>query len=73
MGRILGFVGVLISAGLVFYLYTKQAQSVASIGGGTTIQAAENMTGVRAICLASPTPSAFSTPLKDTTVPWTTW
>lgn len=47
MGRILGFVGVLISAGLVFYLYTKQAQSVASIGGGTTIQAAENMTGVK--------------------------
>ena len=41
MGRILGFVGILISAGLVFYLYTKQAQSVASIGGGTTIQAAE--------------------------------
>jgi len=47
MGRILGFVGVLISAGLVFYLYTKQAQSVASIGGGPTIQAAENMTGVK--------------------------
>ena len=47
MGRILGFVGVLISAGLVFYLYTKQAQSFANIGGGTTIQAAENMTGVR--------------------------
>ena len=34
MGRILGFIGVLISAGIVFYLYTKQAQSVASIGGG---------------------------------------
>jgi hypothetical protein len=47
MGRILGFAGVLISAALVFYLYTKQAQSVASIGGGTTIQAAENMTGVK--------------------------
>jgi hypothetical protein len=47
MGRILGFVGVLISAGLVFYLYTKQAQSIASVGGGTTIQAAENMTGVK--------------------------
>jgi hypothetical protein len=38
MGRILGFVGVLISAGLVFYLYTKQAQSVANIGGGTTFK-----------------------------------
>jgi hypothetical protein len=47
MGRILGFAGVLISAALVFYLYTKQAQSVASIGGGTTIQAAEVMTGVK--------------------------
>lgn len=47
MGRILGFVGVLISAGLVFYLYTKQAQSVATIGGGTTVQAAQVMTGVR--------------------------
>jgi hypothetical protein len=47
MGRILGFVGVLISAGLVFYLYTKQAESVANIGGGTTVQAAEVMTGVK--------------------------
>ena len=47
MGRILGFVGVLISAGLVFYLYTKQAQSVATVGGGTTVQAAAVMTGVR--------------------------
>jgi hypothetical protein len=47
MGRILGFVGVLISAGLVFYLYTKQAQSVASVGGGGNIQAAEVMTGVK--------------------------
>jgi hypothetical protein len=47
MGRILGFIGVLISAGIVFYLYTKQAQSVASIGGGANIQAAEVMTGVK--------------------------
>ncbi len=47
MGRILGFVGVLISAGIVFYLYTKQAQSVASVGGGASVQAAEVMTGVR--------------------------
>ncbi|OLE12076.1 MAG: hypothetical protein AUG89_08390 [Acidobacteria bacterium 13_1_20CM_4_56_7] len=47
MGRIFGFVGVLISAGIVFYLYTKQAQSIASVGGGTSVQAAEVMTGVR--------------------------
>jgi len=47
MGRILGFAGVLMSAAIVFYLYAKQAESVAHIGGGTTIQAAEVMTGVK--------------------------
>jgi hypothetical protein len=47
MGRILGFAGVLMSAAIVFYLYTKQAESVAHIGGGTTVQAAEVMTGVK--------------------------
>jgi hypothetical protein len=47
MGRILGFAGVLMSAAIVFYLYTKQAESVAHLGGGTTVQAAEVMTGVR--------------------------
>ena len=36
MGRILGFAGVLISAAIVFYLYTKQAESVASIGGSAS-------------------------------------
>src|ERR1700688_5243979 len=47
MCRILGFAGVLMSAAIVFYLYTKQAESVAHIGGGTTVQAAEVLTGVK--------------------------
>lgn len=47
MGRILGFVGVLISAGIMFYLYTKDAQSVSQAGGGGSVQSAAVMTGVR--------------------------
>ena len=47
MGRILGFVGLLISAGIIFYLTTKQAQTVSQAGGGGTLQSAEVLTGVR--------------------------
>lgn len=47
MGRMLGFCGLLIAAGLIFYLTTKQAETVSQIGGGSTIQSAENLTGVK--------------------------
>ena len=47
MGRILGFAGVLMAAGFMFYLYTKDAQSVSQVGGGGTVQSAAVMTGVR--------------------------
>ncbi|HEY7351880.1 MAG TPA: hypothetical protein VH596_03845 [Terriglobales bacterium] len=47
MGRILGFVGLLISAGIIFYLTTRQAQTVSQVGGGSTIQSAEVLTGVK--------------------------
>lgn len=47
MGRIFGFIGLLISAGLVFYLFTKQAQTVSQVGGGGTVRSAEVLTGVR--------------------------
>ena|SRR5579885_3839392 len=47
MGRILGFCGLLITAGIIFYLTTKQAETVSQVGGGNTLQSAEVMTGVR--------------------------
>jgi hypothetical protein len=47
MGRVLGFAGLLMAAGIVFYLTTKQAQSVSEVGGGGTVQSAAIMTGVR--------------------------
>lgn len=47
MGRIFGFLGLLIVAGIVFYLTTKQAQTVSQVGGGGSIQSAEVMTGLK--------------------------
>jgi hypothetical protein len=47
MGRVLGFAGLLMAAGIVFYLTTKQAQSVSEVGGGGTVHSAAIMTGVR--------------------------
>jgi hypothetical protein len=47
MGRMLGFCGLLITAGLIFYLTTKSAQTVSGTGGGATIQSAEVLTGVK--------------------------
>ncbi|HKW19083.1 MAG TPA: hypothetical protein VJO35_16375 [Terriglobales bacterium] len=47
MGRIFGFLGLLIVAAIIFYLTTKQAQTVSGVGGGGTVQSAEVMTGVR--------------------------
>lgn len=47
MGRILGFVGTLLAAAIVFYLYTRQAQTVSQFSGGGTVQSAEVLTGVK--------------------------
>jgi hypothetical protein len=47
MGRLLGFVGLLMTAGIIFYLTTKQAQTVSQAGGGGTVQSAEVLTGVK--------------------------
>lgn len=47
MGRIFGFLGLLIVAAIIFYLTTKQAENVSQVGGGGGVQAAEVMTGVR--------------------------
>jgi hypothetical protein len=47
MGRVLGFAGLLMTAGIIFYLTTKQAETVSSVGGGGTVQSAEVLTGVK--------------------------
>jgi hypothetical protein len=47
MGRILGFFGLLIVAAAIFYMTTKQAETVSHMGGGSTIQSAGVITGVK--------------------------
>lgn len=47
MGRIFSFVGLLVAAGIVLYLYARQTQSVSQVAGGGTIQSAEVLTGVK--------------------------
>jgi hypothetical protein len=47
MGRIFGFLGLLITAAIIFYLTTKQAETVANVGGGSTVRAAADITGVK--------------------------
>lgn len=47
MGRIFGFLGLLIVAAIIFYMTTKQAETVSQVGGGGTVQSAAVMTGIR--------------------------
>jgi hypothetical protein len=47
MGRVFGFLGLLIVAAIIFYMTTKQAETVSQVGGGGTVQSAAVMTGVR--------------------------
>lgn len=47
MGRVFGFLGLLITAGIIFYLTTKQAQTVSQVGGGGSVRAAADLTGVK--------------------------
>ena len=46
MGRLLSFVGLLIAVAIGFYVYTRTAQSVTPVGGGSP-QAAIDVTGVK--------------------------
>ncbi len=47
MGRILGFVGLLMAMGIGLYLYSKQVETVSGAAGGATPQAAANIAGVK--------------------------
>lgn len=48
MGRIFGFLGLLIVAGIGFYIYTQQAKTASSAAGTTNPKAAIDVTVVRA-------------------------
>lgn len=47
MGRIFGFLSVVIAMGVVLYLYAHQAQSDSAAAGASNPKAAINITGVR--------------------------
>ncbi len=47
MGRVFGFLGLLITSGIIFYLTTKQAETVSQAGGGGTVRAGADITGVK--------------------------
>ena len=47
MGRVFGFASLLLVAGMIFYLSTRQAETVSQVSGGGTVQSAEVLTGVR--------------------------
>lgn len=47
MGRLLGFVGLLLALGAGFYIYTQQAQSSSQALGANNPKAAVNITAVR--------------------------
>ncbi len=51
MGRVLGFLGLLIAVAVGFYIYTRTAQSVTPVGAGSP-QAAIDITGVKTDLLA---------------------
>jgi hypothetical protein len=47
MGRIFGFLALLVGVGVGMYLYAKQAQSTSAAAGANNPKAAVNITGVR--------------------------
>ena len=47
MGRVFGFLGVVIALAVGMYVYSRQAQSPAAAAGANNPQAAINITGVR--------------------------
>lgn len=47
MGRILGFVGLMMAMAIGMYVYSKQVESASGVSGAATPQAAANITGVK--------------------------
>ena len=47
MGRIFGFISVIITLGVGMYIYSRQAQSTSAAAGANSPKAAINITGVR--------------------------
>lgn len=47
MGKIFGFIGTLMVAGIVFYLYTAQMKNLATPEGGNNPKATVNIVGVK--------------------------
>lgn len=47
MGRVFGFLSIIIVMGVGMYIYSKQMQSSSAAAGANTPQAAINITGVR--------------------------
>jgi hypothetical protein len=47
MGRMFGFLSLIIGLGIGMYIYSRQAQSTSAITGAQTPQAAINITGVK--------------------------
>jgi hypothetical protein len=47
MGRLFGFLGIVIVLGLGMYIYSKQAQNTSAIAGANNPKAAINITGVK--------------------------
>lgn len=47
MGRMFGFLSLIIGLGIGMYIYSRQAQSSSAIAGAPTPQAAINITGVK--------------------------
>src|SRR3979490_1065667 len=55
MGRMFGFLGVVIALAVGMYVYSRQAQSPAAAAGAHNPQAANNPTGVRSHLVSSAT------------------
>jgi hypothetical protein len=47
MGRMFGFLSLIVGLGIGMYIYSRQAQSSSAIAGAPTPQAAINITGVK--------------------------
>jgi hypothetical protein len=70
MGRIFGFLSVVIVLGAGMYIYSKQAQSSSALAGASNPKAAINITGVKSdlITIASAERRYFATEGKYATL-----
>jgi len=66
MGRIFGFISVVVVMGAGMYIYSRQVQSTSVAAGGNSPKAAINITGVRSdlISIASAERRYFATEAK---------